>query len=176
MWRVWLRRGGCIVSWWGNRRVGDHWGDLGVDVWIYRTIILSAVLDGCETWSVTLREERKLRVFENMVLRRIFGPRRDEVSGDWRRLHNEGLNDLYSSPNIVRVIKSIRMRWAGHVARMDEERGVYRVLVGKRRERDHWRDLGLDGWIILGWISRKWDVGIWPGLGWPRIQTGGGRL
>ena len=73
----------------------------------------------------------KLRVFENMVLRRIFGPRRDEVTGEWRRLHNEELNDLYSSTNIVRVIESRRMRWAGHVARMSEERGVYKVLVGK---------------------------------------------
>ena len=78
-----------------------------------------------------MREERKLRVFENKVLRRIFGPRRDEVTGEWRRLQNEELNDLYSSPNIVRVIKSRRIRWAGHVARMGEERGVYRVLVGK---------------------------------------------
>ena len=85
---------------------------------IYRTIILPIVLHGCETWSLTLREERKLRVFENMVLRRIFGPKRDEVTGEWRRLHDEELNDLYSSPNIVRVIKSRRMRWAGHVARM----------------------------------------------------------
>jgi len=92
---------------------------------------LPVVLYGCETWSLTLREERKLRVFENMVLRRIFGPRRDEVTWEWRRLHNEELNDLYSSPNIVRVIKSRRMRWAGHVARMGEEWGVYRVLVGK---------------------------------------------
>ena len=79
---------------------------------------------GCETWSLTLREERKLRVYENMVLRRISGPRRNEVTGEQRRLHNEELNDLYSSPNIVRVIKSRRMRWAGHVARMGEERGV----------------------------------------------------
>jgi len=78
-----------------------------------------------------LREERKLRVFENMVSRRIFGPRRDEVTGKWRRLHNEELNDLYSSPNIVRVIKSRIMRWAGHVSRMGGERGMYRVLVGK---------------------------------------------
>jgi len=79
---------------------------------------------------LTQREERKVRVFEKMVLRRIFGPRRDEVTEEWRRLHNEELNDLYSSPNIVWVIKSRRMRWVGHVARIGEGRGVYRVLVG----------------------------------------------
>ena len=159
-------------------------------------------------------------MFENMVLRRIFGPRKDEVTGEWRRLHNEELNDLYCSPNIVRVIKSRRTRCVGHVARMCEKRGVYRVLVGKpegkrplgrprrrwvdnirmdlqevgcgymdwfglaqdrdrwrkRRERDHWGDLGQDGRIILGRISGRWDVGIWTELGWPRIETGGGRL
>ena len=115
-------------------------------------------------------------MFENMVLRRIFGPRRDEVTGVWKRLHNEELNGLYSSPNIVRVIKSRRMRWAGHVARMGEERGVYTVLVGKPEGRNQWGDLGVDGWIILGWFSRRRDVGIWTGLGWPRIGTGGGRL
>jgi len=98
---------------------------------IYRTIIFSVVLYGCETWSLILKEERKLRVFENMLLRRIFGPRRDDVTGEWRRLHNEELNDLYSSTNIVRAIKSRRMRRAGHVACMGEERGVYMVLVGK---------------------------------------------
>ena len=90
---------------------------------IYRTIILPIVLYGCENWSLTLREERKLRVFENMVLRRIFGPRREDVIGEWRRLHNKELNDLYCSPYIVRVIKWRRMRWAGHVARMGEGRG-----------------------------------------------------
>ena len=92
---------------------------------------MPVVLYGCETWSLTLMEERKLRVFENMVLRRIFGPRRDEVMGEWRRLHNQELNDLYTSSNIVRVIKSKRMRWAGHAVSMGEERRAYRVLVGK---------------------------------------------
>jgi len=78
-----------------------------------------------------LKEERRLRVFENRVLRRVFGPKRDEVTGEWRKLHSEELNDLYSSPNIVRVIKSRRMRWAGHVALMGESRDIYRILVGK---------------------------------------------
>ena len=84
---------------------------------------------------MTLREERKLTVFENMVLRRIFGPRKDEVTGEWRRMHNEELNNLYSSPNIVWMIISRRMRWDGHVARMGEDSGVYRVLVGKPERR-----------------------------------------
>ena len=87
----------------------------------------------------------KLKVYDNMLLRRIYGARRDEVTRDWRRLHNEELNDLYCSPNIVWVIKSRRMRWAGHVARMGEERGVYRVLVGKPEGKNHWGDLGVDG-------------------------------
>ena len=111
----------------------------------------------------------------NMVLRRIFGPRMVEVTGEWRRLHNEDLNDLYS-PNILQVIKWRRMRWAGYVARMGEEREVIGSWWGNRGEGGQWGDLGLDGWIILGWISRRWYVGIWTGLGWPRIGTGGGRL
>jgi len=115
-----------------------------------------------------LREERILRVSENMALR-IFGRRRDEVTGEWRRLHNEELNDLYSSPNILRVIKSRRMRWAGHVARMGEERGVYRVWVGKPegksalgRPRHSWVDnirteLQEVGCGYMDWIGRDQD-------------------
>ena len=87
---------------------------------------------GCETWSLTWREEHRLRVFENSVLRRIFGSKRDGVTGEWRKLHNEELNDLYCSPNIVRVIKWRRMRWAGHVARTEEGRDVHKGLVWKR--------------------------------------------
>ena len=98
---------------------------------VYRNIILPVTLYGCETWSLTLREERRLRVFENRVLRRVFGSKRDEVTGEWRKLHVEELNDLYSLPNIVRVVKSRRMRRAGHVVHMGEDRGVHRVLVGK---------------------------------------------
>ena len=82
---------------------------------------MPVVLYGCATWSLTLRKERRLRVFENRVLRRVFGPKRDEVTGEWRKLHNDELRDLYSLPNIVRVVKSGRMRWVGHVARMGEE-------------------------------------------------------
>ena len=98
---------------------------------IYRTIILPVVLHGCETWLLTFRDEHRLRVFENRVFRGISVPKRDEVTGEWRKLHNEELNDLYSTPNIVRVIKSRRMRWAGHVACMGKRRDVYRVLVGE---------------------------------------------
>ena len=90
-----------------------------------------AFLYGCETWSLALREERKLRVFENKVLRRVFGPKKDEVTGEWRKLHNGELNVLFLSPNIVRMMKSRRMIWAGHVARMGEGRGMFRVLVEK---------------------------------------------
>ena len=102
-----------------------------IKIKIYRTIILPVVFYGCETWSLTLGEERSLRVFENRVLRRIFGPEWDEVTVEWGKLHKEELSDLYSSPNIFRVIKSKRMRWEGHVARIGERRGAYRVLVGK---------------------------------------------
>jgi hypothetical protein len=116
---------------------------------IYKSVKLPVVLYGCEPWSLTLRDERRLRVFENRVLSRVFWPKRDEVTGEWRKLHNEELNDLYSLPNIVRVVKSRRIRWAGHVVRMGEERGVYRVLVGKP-----------DGKRPLGRPRRRWEDNI----------------
>jgi hypothetical protein len=99
-----------------------------VKVKIYKTVIMPVVLYGCETWSLMLREEHRLRVFENRVLRRIFGPKRDEVRGIWRKLYSGELHNLYSSPDIIRQIKSRRMRWAGHVACMGEGRKVYRVF------------------------------------------------
>jgi hypothetical protein len=105
-----------------------------VKVKIYNTIILQVVLYGCETCSLTLREENRLRVFENMVLRRIFGPKRDEVTEEWRKLHNEELHILYSSPNIIRQIKLRRMRWAGHVALMGEE--CVQCFDGKARRKE----------------------------------------
>ena len=107
---------------------------------------------------------------------RIFGPKRDGVTGEWRKLHNDELNDLYSSPNIVRVIKSRRMRWAGHVARMEEGRGVHKVLVGNLRERDHRGDQDVDGRIILRWFFRKLEGVVGTGWSWLWIGTGGGRL
>jgi hypothetical protein len=112
-----------------------------------------------------LKEERRLRVFENRVLRRIFGPKRD---GE--------LNGPYSLPNIVRVIKARRMRWAGHVARRGKGGMCTGFWWGSLRERVRWGDRGLDGRIILGWIFKKWDVGVRNGLGWLRIGIGGGRL
>ena len=126
---------------------------------IYRTIMLPLVLCGCETWSLTLREERGLRVFDNRVLRRVFGPKRDEVTREWRKLHNEEFGDLYSLPNIVRVVKSRRMRWAGHVVCMGEGRAVHRVLVGKP-----------EGKRPLGRPRRRWEDNIKLGL----REVGGG--
>jgi hypothetical protein len=123
-------------------------------------MILPVVLHGCETWSLTLREEQRLRVVENRVLRRIFGPKTDEATGEWRRLHNEELNDLYSSPNIIRVIKSRRMRWARHVARMARGKVHTGFCWGDLREGDHLRDPGVNGRIILKWILKKLDEGI----------------
>jgi hypothetical protein len=133
-------------------------------------------LYGCETWSLTLRKEHRLRVFENRVIRRIFGPKRDEVTGEWRKLHNEELHNLYSSPDIIKQVKSRRMRWAGHVARMGRERKVYTILVGKP-----------EGKRPLGRPRRRWEdeirvdlreigLGVWIGFDWLRTGTGGGLL
>jgi hypothetical protein len=120
-------------------------------------------------------EEQTLRVFENRVLRRVFGPKRDEVTGEWRRLHNKELNDLYSSPNIIRAIKSRRIRWAGHVALMGEKRGAYRILVGRPegrrslgRPRHRWEDnIKMDlqdvGWCV-DWIELAQDKDRWRAL------------
>ncbi|KAJ4445390.1 hypothetical protein ANN_07195 [Periplaneta americana] len=140
---------------------------------IYKTVILPVVLYGCETWTLTLREEHRLRVFENKVLRKIFGAKRDEVTGEWRKLHNTELHALYSSPDIIRTITSRRLRWAGHLARMGESRNAYRVLVGRpegkrplRRPRRRWednikmelREVGYDGrdWINLAQDRDQW--------------------
>jgi hypothetical protein len=116
---------------------------------------------GCETWSLILREDHRLRVFENRVLRRIFGPKWDEVTGEWRKLHNEELHNLYSSPNIIRQIKLRRMRWVGHVACVGEDGNVYKVLVGNPkgkkplgRPRHRWVD---------GMIMDLREIGLWGG-------------
>ena len=124
---------------------------------------------------MTLREESRLRVFENRVLRRVFEPKKDEVTGEWRKLHNDEFRDFYSLPNIVRVVKSRRMRWARHVARMGEGRGVHRVLVGKPEGKTPLGALDVDGRIILRWIFGTWD-GVETGWSWLRIGTDGGHL
>ncbi|KAJ4446015.1 hypothetical protein ANN_12701 [Periplaneta americana] len=140
---------------------------------IYKTVILPVVLYGCETWTLTLREEQRLRVFENKVLRKIFGAKRDEVTGEWRKLHNTELHALYSSPDIIRNIKSRRLRWAGHVARMGESRNAYRVLVGRPegkrplgRPRRRWEDnIKMDlremGYDDRDWINLTQDRDRW---------------
>ncbi|KAJ4446495.1 hypothetical protein ANN_13191 [Periplaneta americana] len=140
---------------------------------IYKTVILPVVLYGCETWTLTLREEHRLRVFENKVLRKIFGAKRDEVTREWRKLHNAELHALYSSPDIIRNIKSRRLRWAGHVARMGESRNAHRVLVGRpegKRPLGRWRrrwednikmDLREVGYDDRDWINLAQDRDRW---------------
>jgi hypothetical protein len=125
---------------------------------IYKTIMLPVVLCGRETWFLTVREEHKLRVFENRVLRRIFGAKRNEVMGRWTKRH-----DLFSSPSIIRIIKSMRMRWAGHVARMGEKRNTYRLLVGKsegksplERPRRRWFDNMKMDLVEIEWSGVDW--------------------
>jgi len=122
---------------------------------IHRTIIFLLVLFGCDTLSLTTSEEHRLRVFKYRVLKRLFGPKRYKVTGEWRKLHNEELNGLYSLPNIVWVVKLRKMRWVGHIASMGEVHTGF--WLGKLRKRDHLEDSGIDGRIKLIWIFRKWD-------------------
>jgi hypothetical protein len=140
-----------------------------LEVKIHKIVILPVVLCGCETWSLTLREEHRLREFENRVLRKIFGPKRDEITGEWRKLQNGELHNLSSSSDIIKEIKSRRMRWSGHVAQMGEGRNVYRVLVkkpeGKRpleRPRRRWEDGQKKDLREMGW-------GGWSGFTWLRL-------
>jgi hypothetical protein len=126
--------------------------------------------------SLTLREELNLRVFENRVLRRLFGAKREVLTGEWRKLHNEKRDDPGCSPSTVGVIKSRIMEWEGHVARMVERRGVIRVWWGNRRERDHLIYRSVDEKVILRSYFRKWDVMVWSGLIWLRIERVGGHL
>jgi hypothetical protein len=141
------------------------------EIKIHRTVIFPFVVYGCETWSLTLKEQHRLSVFENRVLREIFGADRDEVTVEWRRLHNEELYDLYCSPNIIHVIKLWRMRWAGHVAYMVERRSVYRVLTGRPEGK---RPIGNPGykWNDIKSIFKKRDVGVWTGLACSRKGIG----
>jgi hypothetical protein len=133
-------------------------------------------LYGYETWSLTLREEHRLRVFENRVLRGMFGPEGDEVTGEWRKLHSGELHNLYSSPDIIRQIKSRGMRWAGHVARMGEGRNVYRVLVGKPNGKTPLRIPGRRWKDGIKMDLRRLVGGIWNGFTWLRIGIAGGLL
>jgi hypothetical protein len=103
-------------------------------------------------------------VFENRVLRRIFGPKRDKVTGEWTKLHNRELHNLYSSPDIIRQMKLRRMRWAGHVARMGDGRNVYRVLVGKPQGKNHLEDQGVGGRMGSKWILGRWSGRVWSGF------------
>jgi hypothetical protein len=135
---------------------------LNLQIKVCRTIILPVVLYGCETGSLTLRVEHRLRVFNKGVFRRIFGSKREEVTGGWRKLGYDKLNDLFSSPNTVRVIKSIS-RWAGRVARMWDRKGVYRILVGKP-----------EGKRPLGKLKYRWEYNTNVDL--QKVEGGGVRI
>jgi hypothetical protein len=119
-----------------QKSLSSHMLSKNMKVRIFKTIISPVVLYGCETWSLTVREKHKLRVFENRVLRRIFGSRRYVMTGGWRKLHNEELHNLYSSPSIFRIIKSRKMRWTGHVARMGRRGTCIVYWLESRRQRD----------------------------------------
>jgi hypothetical protein len=143
---------------------------------VYRTYNSSCCFYGRENWSLKMKEECRLRVLENRVLRRIFGPKRDEVTREWTKLHNEEHYDLYSSPNIIRVIKSRRMRWAEHVALCGGGEVHIVFWWGNLSERDHLEEPEVDGRIILEWVYGKWVGRAWTGLIWLKIETGGEHL
>jgi hypothetical protein len=134
--------------------LSSHLISKNLKIKIYKTVILPVVLYGCETWSLTLREEHRLRVFEKRVLNRIFGPKREE-DGLWRKLHNDELHSLYSSLNIVRVIKSRRMKSAGHVACVGKGEVFTGFWLGGLKVRDHWEDQGVGGRITLSYTSGR---------------------
>jgi hypothetical protein len=150
--------------------VQNLWSSLllskNIKIRIYNTIILSVVLYGYEIWSLTLREEHVLRMFENGVLRRIFGLKRGEVTGEWRKLHNEELHDLYPSASVIRMIKLRRMRWRGHAGRE-------RFWWESQQEEDHQEEQDAGGWIILKLILEKQNGVVWTRLIWLRIGTSG---
>jgi hypothetical protein len=137
-----------------------------IKIRIYRPIIFPVVLYGCETWSLILGKEHRLKVFENRVLRRTFGEKTDEVTGGWRKLHNEELHNFYSSPSIIRMITSRRMPWAGHAARIGEKWNAYRIVVGNA-----------EGKRPLGRLRRRWVDNIkvdlkeigWGGMDWINV-------
>ncbi|KAJ4438661.1 hypothetical protein ANN_14608 [Periplaneta americana] len=168
-WDTYTRNGESGLS----RRMPQASARLKEQLSAFLSYILPVVLYGCEAWTLTLRDEQRLRVFKNKVLRKIFGAKRNEVTGEWRKLHNAELHALYSSPDIIRNIKSRRLRWEGHVARMGESRNAYRVLVGRPagkrplgRPRRRWednikmdlREVGYDGrdWINLAQDRDQW--------------------
>jgi hypothetical protein len=156
--------------------LSSHLLSKNIKIRIYKTIILPVVCMGVKLGLLTLRGEHRLRVFENTVLRRIFEPKRDEVTGEWRKLHSKELRDLYSLPSIIRIIKSRRIRWVGHVARMGERRNAYRLLVGKPegkrplgRPRRRWvgnlrMDLVELGWGDVDWIGLAQYRNRWRAL------------
>ena len=163
----------CEINWaltfrevetpeWHFRRPASEFSLLSThpDIKIYRNVTLPFVLYGCDTWSITLTEKRRLRVLENRVLRRIIRPKKDEVSGEWRRLHNEELHDLYSPRNVIRVIKPRRMRWAGQEVGTGDKKVHTRFWWEDLSERGHLEDMGVDGKLILKWIFKS-GTGQW---------------
>jgi hypothetical protein len=170
-----LRRCTCCHS--VQDLLSFHLLSRNLKVKIYKTIILPVVLYRCETWSLALREEHKRRAFENKVLRRIFGFKRGEVMGEWRKSHNGELHNLYKLPDIIRQIKSRKMRWVGHMACMGEGRMYTGFWWESLKEKDHLKDQGIDGRMGRKWTSGRLVGGWgWSGFTWLRIGIVGGLL